>query len=403
MTRKALEGVKVADFTWVAAGPLTMSYLALAGATVVKVESSKRVDASRTFPAPTGPGGFIADLTFSQNNSNKLSISVNLKNPKGLEVAKRLVAWADVVAENYRPGTMEKWGLGYEDLKKINPSIIMFHSSARGQTGPDALVAENGITLQSLTGFTFLTGWPDRDPTPPWNAYTDITAPALGAAMLVGALDYRSKTGKGQCLDLSQFESGLHFLATPLLDYFANGRGASRLGNSCSYAAPHGVYRCAGEDRWCTIAIFSEEEWQSLCKVIRQAGLSDNPKFNTVTNRKENEVELNKLIEDWTSSHTPEEVMDILQKNSVSAGIVENSVDIFNDPQLKARGFIQQLNHDEMGQVSHHNVAFKLSKTPCELNTPGPLLGQHSEYVCREFLGMSDEEFVELINIGALD
>lgn len=401
---KALQGIKIADFTWVAAGPLTTIYLAQCGATVVKVESATRVDGQRTFPPnKDGIAGMNRSLEFSLDNAGKYGMTINLNHPKGLDVAKRLIVWADVVAENYRPGTMERWGLGYEDLKKINPSIIMFRSSAQGQTGPHADMGTTGITLQSLTGFTFLTGWPDQDPSPPWGAYTDLTVPALGATMLVAALDYRARTGQGQCLDLSQYEASLQYLAPAVLDYVVNGRCASRMGNSCHYAAPHGVYRCAGDDRWCTIAVFSDEEWKAFCKAIKQPDWSKNPRFATLVDRKANEEELNRLIEEWTINHTAEEVMVLMQESGISAGVVENAADLVKDPQLKKRAVFQPLDHDEIGQVLHRGAAFKLSRTPWKLEMPGPCLGQHTEYVCREFLNMSDQEFVDLLNSGAFE
>lgn len=401
---RALEGVKVADFTWVAAGPLTTVCLAQCGATVVRVESRTRLDGQRTFPPnKDGIPGHNRSLMFSSNNANKYGMTINLNHPKGFEVAKRLIAWADIVAENYRPGTMERWGLGYEDLKRINPSIIMFRSSAQGQTGPRARMGTIGNTLQSLAGFTSLTGWPDRDPAPPWGAYTDETVIGLGVAMIVAALDYRVRTGKGQCLDLSQVEASLHYLGPAILDYVVNGRCASRGGNSCPYTAPHGVYRCMGDDRWCAIAVFDDEEWKAFCKTIGKLEWTTDPKFATVIDRKRNEAELNRLIEEWTVKHTAEEVMVLMQESDISAGLVENAADLLQEPQLKERAFYWWLNHDEMGHVLHAGAAFKLSKTPWELNMPGPCLGQHTEYVCREFLGMSDEEFVELLNIGAFE
>ena len=404
MQEKALEGVKVADFTWVAAGPLTTNYLAQCGATVVKIESLSKPDGIRTFPPNKGnQAGANRSFLFSMENANKLSMALNLNHPKGIDIAKRLVAWADIVAENYRPGTMERWGLGYEDLIQINPSIIMFSSSAQGQTGPDAGMGATGITLQSLSGFTNLTGWPDRGPAPPWGAYTDLTAPAFGAAALMAALDYRDRTGKGQFLDLSQYEAGLHYLAPAIIDFFVNGRCATRNGNECSYTAPHGVYRCDGEDRWCSIAIFCGKEWKAFCEAIGQPEWTKDPKFETMAGRKENEEELNKLVEEWTITKTPEDVMHLLQEHGISAGIVQNAADLFQDPQIKERESLKQMEHDEIGPLSHRGVAFKLSRTPCELNTPGPCLGQHTEYVCRELLGMSDEEFIDLINEEALE
>lgn len=404
MKEKALQGVKIADFTWVAAGPLTTNYLAQCGATVVKIESITKPDGIRTFPPnKDDKAGANRSFLFSMENPNKLSITLNLKNPKGIDLAKKLVAWADIVAENYRPGTMERWGMGYEDLKEINPSIIMFSSSAQGQTGPDAGMGATGITLQSLSGFTHLSGWPDRDPAPPWGAYTDLTAPALGAAIVIAALDYRDRTGKGQYLDLSQYEAGLHYLSPAILDYHVNGRIADRNGNRHPCAAPHGVYRCKGEERWCTIAIFDEHEWKTLCEIMGDPEWGREEKFTTITGRKNNEDELDKRIETWTSGYSPEEVMELLQGRGISSGVVENARDIYEDPQLKHRGFLKRMEHVEIGVLSHRSVGFKLSKTPCGPERPGPCLGEHTERVCREFLGMSDEEFVNLLTEGVFE
>ena len=401
---KALEGVKIADFTWVAAGPLTTTCLAQFGATVVRVESITRPDGQRTFPPnKDGKAGVNRSFEFSADNLNKYGITINMNNPEGMKVAKELIAWADIVAENFRPGQMEKWELGYEDLKKINPSVIMFRSSAQGQTGPYAKMGMTGIQLQSWTGFTSLTGWPDRDPAPPWGAYTDLTVPGLGVAVIAAALDYRNRTGKGQYIDLAQFEASLHFLAPAILDYVVNRRVAARMGNACPYAAPHGVYRCKGDDRWCTIAVFDDKEWKAFCNAIGNPEWTSDPRFATTTDRKEHEAELNGFVEVWTINYPPEEVMRLLQDVGVSAGIVETAQDLLEDPQLKAREVYQHLDHDELGSALHRGPAFQLSKTPWELTMPGPCLGQHTEYVCREFLGMSDKEFVERLNAGAFE
>jgi benzylsuccinate CoA-transferase BbsF subunit len=386
MQSKALEGVKVLDFTWVAAGPLAIRYLAQSGATIVKVGSAKRRGGTSGFSVNKDAQGPRVSL-----ETNKFNIAINLNNPKGIMVAKRLVAWADVVAENFRPGVMEKWGLGYEDLRSINPSIIMFRTCAEGQTGPDAGQPALGTTLQSVSGFTFLTGWPDRDPSPPWGAYTDLIAPPFGAAMLIAALDYRARTGKGQCLDLAQSEASMHLLTPAILDYTVNGRSATRIGNSCPYAAPHGAYHCAGDDRWCTIAVFNDEEWRAFCKAIGEPKWTNETRFATVVERKKNEADLNKLIERWTINLTAEEVMILLQEHGISAGIAENAADLVQDPQMKVSGFIKR------------DIASKLSRTPYDLSCPDPQIGENTEYVCLYLLDMSIEELAELTNAGALD
>lgn len=404
MPRKALEGVKILDFTWIAAGPLTTIYFAKCGATVLKVESMKKPDGIRTSPPYLkGKAGLGRSLQFSHDNANKLSIAINLKHPKGKEIAYRLVKWADVVAENMRPGAMEKLGFGYEDLKKINPSIIMFRSCLSGQNGPESQLAATGTELQGFCGFTNLTGFPDKDPIPPWAAYTDLLVPSLGVGMLCGALAYRDKTGKGQCLDMSQFEASLHYLAPAFLDYFANNRSQTRNGNKCDYAAPHGVFRCKGDDRWCTIAVFTDEEWHSFIKAIGNPPWTSDPKFATLMERKKNEEELNRLIEEWTINMTAEDVMNLMQSHGISAGVVQTAEDLLKDPQIKARKYLTKLDIGDGETMSHQGLAFQLSKTPYETSAPGPGLGEHTEQVCREILKMDDSEFIELFNSGVFE
>ncbi|MBN1849924.1 MAG: CoA transferase [Deltaproteobacteria bacterium] len=404
MQSKALEGVKILDFTWIAAGPLTTIYLAKCGATVVKVESMAKPDGVRTSPPYIkGKAGLSRSMQFSNDNANKLSIAINLKHPKGIEIAGRLVAWADIVAENMRPGAMEKLGLGYEDLKKINPSIIMFRSSFAGQHGPQSRLSVTGTELQGLCGFTILTGYPDRDPIPPWGAYTDLTVPALSVGMLAGALDYKRKTGKGQCLDLAQFEASLHYLSPAILDYFANHRSQTRNGNKCDYAAPHGVFRCKGDDRWCTIAVFTDEEWNAFIMAIGNPPWTSDPKFAGLVERKKNEEELNRHIEEWTMNMSAEEVMNLLQGHGISSGVVETAADLLRDPQVKTRRFLQKLDIGEGETLSHQGLGFQLSKTPYETSTPGPGLGEHTEQVCREILEMPDDEFIELFTSGVFE
>jgi benzylsuccinate CoA-transferase BbsF subunit len=243
-----LEGIKVVDFTWHLTGPLTTKALSDAGAEVIRVESHKRPDIQRV-GAKTG--------SFSQYNTGKLGITLNLSHPKGLELCKRLIARADIVVENFAGGAMERMGLGYEVLKKIKPDIIMCSSCMQGQTGPHAKHPGSGHKLTSLAGFSNITGWPDRDPGF-IGAYTDFIGPRFNIIAVMAALEWRRRTGKGQYLDMSQYENAVHFMAGMVLDYQANDRVLGRIGNQSDYAAPHNAYRCVGEDRWCTIAVFND-------------------------------------------------------------------------------------------------------------------------------------------------
>ncbi|MFC2003822.1 CaiB/BaiF CoA transferase family protein [Chloroflexota bacterium] len=401
MAKQALEGVKVADFGWIQVLPTLIKYLADHGAQVVRIESSQRVDALRTAgPFKDDVPGPDRAAHFATFNNNKYGVTLNLKHPKGLEMAKGIVAWADVVAEGFTPGTMDRLGLGYEQLRVIKPDIIMLSTCSLGQTGPYASQPGFGIQLTAFAGFSHLTGWPDREPSIPYGAYTDTIAPPLAAAALIAALDYRRRTGKGQHIDLSQYEAGIQYIAPVILDFSVNGRITNRMGNQCSYAAPHGAYPCRGQDRWCAIAVFSDEEWQSLCQAMGNPAWTKDPRFATLQRRKENEAELDGLIGEWTRGFTAEQLMATLQSRGVAAGVVQTCEDLYNDPQLRYRQHYQELEHPVIGKHYYESPCFKLSRTQAELRMPGPCLGQHNEYVCTQILGMSDQEFTELLADG---
>jgi benzylsuccinate CoA-transferase BbsF subunit len=402
MQEKVFDGVKVVDFGWVLAGPIVFKFLADYGATVIHVESHKRPDILRvSTPYKDGVAGVNRAGYYAYWAANKYSVSLDLDQTGGLEIAKKLVSWADIVGDSHRPGVMERLGLGYDDLRKIKPDIIMIRSSNQGLTGPNASHPGFGNHLNGLAGFVDLVGWPDQPPISLIVAYTDYVAPHFAVAALVGALDYRRKTGKGQLLDLSQLEVGLQLLAPVLINYVVNGVEDSRMGNSCSYAAPHGVYRCKGEDRWCAIAVFNDAEWESFCKVISNAPWAQDPKFSTLRGRKENEEELDRLVEGWTINYNAEEVMRRMQDAGVAAGVVQNAKDLYEDSQLKERAYFWVMEHKELGKFSHLGQPSILSKTPAKPYRPAPCLGEHTEYVCRELLGMSESEFNEFLIDGA--
>lgn len=398
---QALEGVKVADFSWFAAGPMITLWLAEHGAQVIRIESMAHLDIMRTdMPMKDGISGVNRAGKFAHFNTNKYGMCLDLGNAKGVEVAKKIIKWADIVVENFEPGTMAKWGLGYEDIRKIKPEIIMVSASMLGQTGPEANSAGFGVQLVGLTGFTHFLGWPDRDPVALTNAYTDFIVPPVAIVAIMAALAERLKTNKGQWIDVSQLECSLHYLAPALLDYAVNGQEGGRKGNQHAWAAPHGAYRCRGDDRWCVISVFSDEEWKRLCQVMGQPAWADDPELASGLNRKKNEEKLNSLIEGWTINYTPEEVMNRLQENGIAAGVVRDSKDILEDPQLEHRRHFVPLNHPEIGRYRAEAPSWKLSETPAQLRMPAPCLGEHNEYVCTHILGMSDNEFVELLGEG---
>ncbi len=355
-------------------------------------------------PYKDGKPGINRGGYFNHFNSNILSLSLNMGHPKAMEVVKQLVARSDVFMENYTPGNMEKWGLVYEELKKIKPDIIMLRQSGYGSSGPYSKLPAFGMVLSPIAGLPNFVGWPGKEPLPLGvSAYTDCISPRFATAALIAALDYRNKTGKGQLLELSQFETAIYFIMPAVLDYISNGREPERMGNSCPSAVPHGVYRCQGEDRWCTIAVSNDREWEGLCRVIGKPGYIEDSRFSTLLARKKNEDELNQIIGEWTIQFTAEEVMDRMQAAGVPAGVVKNTADIYEDPQLRGRNLLWPMNHSEVGMYTHLGQSFELSGTPSAAYSPSPLLGEHTEYICTRMLGMSDGDFIGLMQEGVFE
>lgn len=403
LSKGAFEGVKVMEFVVAVAGPLNIKYLADQGATVVRVESQTRPDPLRlALPYKDGKPGVNRGGVWNTFHINRYSLGLNLKNPRSREVIERLVKWADIVMENFSPGSLEKLGLGYDDLRKIKPDIIMMRASIQGQTGPHSSQPGYGQQAAALTGHMALLGWPDRAPAIPFDGFTDFILPRYGAATLIAALDYKRRTGKGQCLDISQFETAIQILAPHFLDYTVNNRETTRMGNSSPYACPHGAYPCRGEDRWCAIAVSSDYEWEAFCVVLGDPDWSRDPRFATLLGRKENEDELDRLIGEWSVNFPAEQVMGMMQTAGVPAGVVQSAVDLLQDPQLSYREQFWRMNHAELGEHRHFGQPFILSKSPTTRRT-SPCLGEHTEYVCTKLLGMTEEEFIDLFTNGILD
>jgi benzylsuccinate CoA-transferase BbsF subunit len=398
MEKQALAGVRVVDFGWAIAGSLTAKHLADHGAQVVRVESITRPDLTRfdrtvSMCSATNPDD---KPWFTHFNTSKYSMALNLKHPRAREVVDRLFRWADVINTNFSPGTLSKLGFGYEYSKSIKPDIIMAESGVYGQTGP--LAHQRGVdgSGAALSGYLDLTGWPDRGPVGSNLPYGDVVLPSFSATAIVAALDYKRRTGKGQYIDASMVEACIHQIIPALLDWEANRHLQTRNGNRIAYAAPHGVFPCQGDDRWCAIAVFTDGEWEAFCHAIGDPPWTKEPRFATLNSRKENEDTLEELVSEWTKQHSAQEVMQIMQAAGVLAGVVQTVQDLLeNDPQLKERGLLVPMNHPVMGVFSHTTPPFKLLKTTAQVRT-SPCLGEHTEYVCTEFLGMSHEEFAEL-------
>lgn len=404
ITKKVFEGIKIAEFAWVVVGPSTSRYFADQGATVVKIESHTRLDTNRVngpfvngIPTPDG------SMFYGKHNPNKYCISIDLASPGGKKLAWKMIEWADVVTESFSPGTMEKWGMGYEDIKKVKPDVIFFSSSMQGRGGPHSSYAGYGQNAVNFSGFSEVTGWPDRLPSPPYGAYTDYVSCRFAAFAIMAALEYRRRTGKGQYIDQSQFESSVQFFAPPVMDYQINGNIMKRNGNRFPFSSPHGVYKCQGEDNWVALTVGDENEWKNFCLAVDNPSLALKAEFATLEQRKKNEDALDKLITDWTLTHTAEKVEAILQKAGVPCNVVEKASDIYQDPQLASRNYFTTLEHPTMGMQKYEaQGCFLLSKTPREIKTPSPTVGEHNEYVFKELLKMSDDEIAEFIIDGSI-
>ena len=398
------EGLKVADFSWVGVGPITMRWLSDYGATVVRIESMTRPETLRRAPPFRDEEPGVNRSAFYANfNGGKYGVSLNLKHPKALDVAKRFIAWADIVSDSFTAGAMERLGLGYETARKINPGVIYYSSTNQGQTGPFRAQPGFGTQLASMAGFVHISGWPDREPAGPYGAYTDFISPKFGVAAIGAALEYRRRTGKGMHIDLSQLEVALQFIAPLILDYTANGRVAGRVGNRSRRAAPHNAYPCAGEDRWCAVTVFTDQQWLALRKAMGDPEWARAREFATLLGRKRNEERLDELLGRWTRRHDPHELMHALQKAGVPAGVVQSSEELFSDPQLSHRGHFAVRRHPEIGDHAYDNFPPRLSLTPGSPDGPAPCLGEHNDTVYREMLGLSGEEIAELIVEGAMD
>ena len=404
MASRPFEGIKILDFTWTATGPLTVNPLAFYGATVIKIESRGRFDPLRSLgPFKDGIPDPEQSYAFAYLQTGpRYNITLNLGTLKGMEIVKKLVAWADIVADSYATGTMERWGLDYENLKKIKPNIIMIRTCMHGHTGPLSTQHGQGFILTALSGIDSLISWPDRAPSGAYGPFTDYIVPQMNTICLIAALDYKRRTGKGQYIDQSQHEATMELIAPIILDYTVNRRDIISRGNRLPYAAPHGIYRCLGNERWCAIAVFTDEEWSSFCRVIGHPSLARDPRFETLLQRKENEDELDRLVEAWTSQRSPEDVMRLMQTSGVPAGLVANGRDLAEDLHLKHYRFFEEREHPAQGKIPFsHGPGFRLSDASYEIGRSG-LLGEHNDYVYTKLLGFSDREFAGLVAEGVI-
>lgn len=414
--RLPLEGIRVIDLTDSIVGPFTTMLLASCGAEVIRIESRLNLHFRRVGPwgpkgnepIPQGPEKSIdfskvrLDLlvspTFAQLNHDKLSVALNLSKPEGTDLFKKLVKISDVVIDNLRFGIMQKWGLDYPNLKQVKSDIIVASLQSLG-TGPYEQWVTWAMNLMTFTGFAH--GWSHPE-TPVTERvasryYGDFVSGGKAAAAILAALFYRAQTGKGQYIELSQMEATASLLGLSYLDYFVNNRVTPPRGNRHPQFAPYNCYRCKGDDSWCVIAVFNEEEWQQFCQALDHPSWTGDSKFQDMESRLENVDELDQNIKRWTRQYTPHQVMRILQYFGVPAGAVQNGEDLYYDLQLRARGFMIEQDLPRLGSITFAGIPLRLSAGQAAYSQRAPVLGEHNDYVYRQLLGLSGEEIRALI------
>jgi crotonobetainyl-CoA:carnitine CoA-transferase CaiB-like acyl-CoA transferase len=391
--RPPLAGVRVADFTLHAAGPFCAHMLSILGAECIKIETAGRPD---IFRKPHPVYGRMGAATFDQVASNKLSVQLNLKHPRGVELAKRLVAVSDIVAESFRPGVMERLGLGYADLKAVKPNIVMVSVSASGQTGPERGYAGYAPLFGAAGGLGTLTGYEDGPPTEIRHVMDHSTG--LTAAMATVAAYLRKKrTGRGQHVDVAAREVACGFIGDALLQFAATGTAPRRMGNDAPGIAPHNVYPCEGEDHWVSIVAGSEDEWRALACALSHPEWLDDARFSCGEARWRNRRELDREIGGWTRSRTREEVTRVLQAAGVAAFPSYTALDLAEDPHVAARGSIQTMLGPTGESRKVVGPPWRFSRTPARLERWTPKLGEHNQYVFGELLGLTQPEIAALV------
>lgn len=409
-----LEGVKVLDHGIVYTGTAATTLLADMGAEVIRIESIQVLQPftrgmvtrppRREEPTPGyvngDPGERPWERWFQLHaiQRNKYGITLDLTRTEGVEIYKRLVKRSDVVLENFAPGVMDRLGLGYETLKEVKGDIIMISASGLGAAGHYAGFSAVGTSLDGMTGMASLRGYPGDDllmrtPLPVWS---DNVAAGTAVFAALAALHFRRKTGKGQFIDLSQAETFLPHMGESIMEYTMNKKVRKAVGNQAPGMAPYGCYRCSGEDKWATIAVCTEKQWEALCRVLGNPSWADDPRFATALSRWENREQLDGFIEQSTLQRNPYEVMHALQEQDVPAGVVARPSELYADPHLRERGFFHEVTHSEAGTHLYPGMCFRFSGTPVGFRMPPNLLGEHNDYVYGEVLGLTEEEIALL-------
>jgi benzylsuccinate CoA-transferase BbsF subunit len=400
---RPLEGIRVADFTWVWAGPFCTLQLAHLGAEVIRIESRKRTCVTRLLPPfADGTPGVNRSGYFNQYNQGKLSVALDLKQPEAVAVAKDLIARCDIVCENFAAGVMDRMGLGYEAIRALKPDIIMIALSGYGASGPESEFVSYGPAQVPLSGMSSLTGYAGWPPMHVGISYGDPTGGLHGAVAVLSALLHRAASGEGQYIDLSQQETSVAVLGEGVLEQTVSGTQPARDGNRNLRMAPHGVFRCAGEQRWVAIAVRSDDEFRRCVEVMDQPELAADPRFASLPARKANEDALEAALSAWTVTLRAEEVAERLQRAGIAASVSMHSQDLAEDPHLAASGFFVQLPHREVGTRLHLGMPWQMSDTACAVRQAAPCLGEHTDDVLHRIVGYSADHIAALRERGVL-
>jgi benzylsuccinate CoA-transferase BbsF subunit len=401
---QALTGLKVLEFGGYAAGPHIGKLLANFGASSVHVESRERPDGFRIQypPFKDNRPGYNRSGCFAFFNDSKYSVTVDLKKRQGIALAHRMAQWCDLIIENMRPGVMERLGLGFATLAKLNPRLVMLSTCNMGQTGPRADQPGFGSQLSALAGLCGMTGVADGPPMLLYGPYIDYIASLLGASCAMAAVIRARKNGKGALIDLSQYECGLMFMGTALHDFFATGRVAQRCGNEDPIAAPHGAYLCAGGG-WVALSCWSDDDFAKLSQTIGNAALADDDRFASAAARRKNKGELDDLISRWTARNSAEAAAEALQAAGVAAYPVVSMSGLFGDPQLFARRQFRVRRHPEMGDHAYCFPGFDLACSPGDIVGPAPCVGADNDFVFRDLVGLSEDEYETYRGCGVFD
>ena len=390
---QALQGLKIIEFGGYAAGPYIGKILANYGARSVHVESRDRPDGFRLqYPPFAGnKPGVNRGGCFSYFNDSKYGVTIDLKKPEGVELARRLAQWADLVIENMRPGVMERLGLGYAALSERDPRLVMLSTCNMGQTGPRADTPGFGSQLSALAGMCGMTGVADGPPMLLYGPYIDFIASGLGAAAALAAVIRSKRTGKGAFIDVSQYECGLLFMGGALQDYFAEGNTRTRCGNDDAEAVPHGAFPCR-DGEWVTLSCWSDQDFAALAATIGQPHLAADPAFATAPARRERQRALEAIIAAWTRGLGATEAAETLQQAGIAAHPVVTMAGLFTDPQLMARRTWRVRRHDEIGDQAYCFPGFDLATVPGDVVGPAPCLGAHNDFVFRDLVGVPEAE-----------